>query len=519
MTVSSFLPHTVSLLPPQTGSLLPPPVVAGITDEEKQLVNGLSTKLAFQSVTMVQRWQYYDGTQRMQNLGISVPQQLAGVETVVDWPRICVDPIVQGCVLDGFRLAGETDVDQELLAYWRENDMDAEAPLSFLDALVAGRGYMIIGAPDSPSDAPLVTVESPLNLAMEWDPRTRSVSAAYQSFQVDGVYVAVLYTPSRTVHMSRHDGSSSEWEITNVDAHNFGEVPVVRLPNRARSADREGRSEITKAIMNTTDSACRSLLGMEIAREFYSIPHRYILGASESDFVDAQGNKKTSIEMAMNKFLAIERDERGDLPTVGQFTAFDPSVFTKIVDEHAQLMSSYTGFPPSYFGQNTSANPASADAIRVSEGRKVLRALEAQRQFTGPLRHGAQLMWRFAHQGQDLPDALRALEVDWVDPSTRTPAATTDAIYKQAAMGAVPPTSDVVLARLGYDAVDRARLEVDRKVDAGASILAELASSLQAKEARVDTTIAHDINPKAAAAPTVPMPPVAPVPVPAPPVP
>jgi hypothetical protein len=69
-------------------------------------------------------------------------------------------------------------------------------------------------------------------------------------------------------------------------------VPVVRFPNRSRVRDREGRSEITPAIMNTTDSACRSLLGMEIAREFYSVPHRYVLGASESDFQDSRATRR-----------------------------------------------------------------------------------------------------------------------------------------------------------------------------------------------------------------------------------
>jgi hypothetical protein len=39
---------------------------------------------------------------------------------------------------------------------------------------------------------------------------------------------------------------------------------------------------------------------------------------------------------------------------------------------------------------------------------------------------------------------------------------------------------------------------MDRAVDAGESVLAELANSLQAKEARVDTSIARDINPHAA---------------------
>jgi hypothetical protein len=182
------------------------------------------------------------------------------------------------------------------------------------------------------------------------------------------VYRAVLYLPNRPSACPATT-TGSGWTVDYRDEHNFGEVPVVRFPNRQRSSDREGRSEITPAIMATTDSACRTLLGMEIAREFYSIPHRYILGAQESDFMNADGTAKTALQMSMNKFLALERDEEGNVPTVGQFTAYDPSVFTKIIDEHAQLMASYTGYPPSYFGQTSTANPASADAIRVSRER------------------------------------------------------------------------------------------------------------------------------------------------------
>jgi hypothetical protein len=252
--------------------------------------------------------------------------------------------------------------------------------------------------------------------------------------------------------------------------------------------------------MNTTDSACRSLLGMEIAREFYSIPHRYVLGASESDFQNADGTPKTALDMSMSKFLALERDEEGNVPSVGQFTAFDPSVFTRIIDEHAQLMASYTGFPPAYFGQTTTANPASADAIKVSENGLVKRAEIVQGQFSGPLEQVMRLVWRFANDGQKPPAEMQQLETDWEPAGTVTVTGISDALFKQAQMGAVPPTSDVVLKRLGYSAVERARLEVDRKVDAGASVLAELATSLQAKEARVDMSVAHDINPSVAKA-------------------
>src|SRR5690348_4719998 len=181
------------------GSTFPAPNVAGLSDDEQGLLLGLSTKLTYLSVPGRIRNSYYEGTQRLANLGISIPPALAGVRTVVDWPRICVDPLVQRCIVDGFRMPGATDVDEEFQQHWEANDLSAEFPLCALDALVFGRGYMIVGSPDEDGDSPLVTVESPLNLSMTWDPRTRKPTAAYQAFETDGIYKAVLYLPNETI--------------------------------------------------------------------------------------------------------------------------------------------------------------------------------------------------------------------------------------------------------------------------------------------------------------------------------
>ena len=490
----------VSLLPPQTGNMLPPPSPQGLSDDERDLAAGLSAKLSVQTVTMEVRNSYYEGTQRLANLGVSIPEQLAGVRTVVDWPRICIDPLVMRQVIDGFRLPGASDVDTEMRAHWHANNLDSEFPLCALDSLVCGPGYMIIGSPDVAGDSPLVTVESPFNMAMMWDPRRRMTTAAYQAYQVEGIYSAVLYLPNVTIYMSRD--RYQQWTVDDRDEHGFGEVPVVRFANRQRAANREGRSEISAAIMNTTDSAVRSLLGMEIAREFYSIPHRYGLGLSESDFVGADGTPKTALQMSMNKFLAFERDENGQLPQVGQFQAFDPSVFSKIVDTHAKLMASFTQFPPDYFGLVSTANPASADAIRVAYDGMNRRGLQVQNQNSDPLRRVAGLIWRFANDGQELPADIRRIQPEWVDVETFTPGAAADAMFKQAQMGAVPATSDVVLKKLGWNASDREQLAIDRKVDAGASVLAELANSVTSKLQRVDMSIARTINPAAVKADT-----------------
>jgi hypothetical protein len=470
----------VSLLPQQSGASLPTPTLVGLNDYEQSLIVGLASKLTARSVYIDQRWLYYDGLQALQNLGISVPPQLAGVRTVVDWPRAYVDPLAQRAQLAGFRLPDATEVDDELSEHLEANDMAGEMPLAILDSLVAGCGYVIVGSPDQPGDSPLITVESPKNLAMQWDPRTRTAVAAYQAYQVEGIYRAVLYLPNQTISMSRDQ--SSQWAVDDRDVHNFGQVPVVRLPNRARSADREGHSQITAPIMNTTDSACRTLLAMEIGREFYSIPHKYGLGLSEADFVAPDGSQKSSMDMAISRFLAFERDEEGQLPQVGQFKAMDPAVFTKILDSKRSDMASFTGFPASYFGLTATANPASADAIRVGESGIDRAGQQVQRQATPGMRTLAQLIWRFAHDGAVLPPELKRVQVDWIDARTPTPAATTDAVTKQTAAGILPPRSDVTLSELGYTPVERARIAQDWADDPADQLLRELGSDIAAKD-------------------------------------
>ena len=483
----------VSFVRPIIGGYLPSasPII-GLRDGEQELITALSTKLSLQSSQMLTLQAYYDGTQRLADLGVSIPPQLAVVRTVVDWPRVVVDPLVQRAVVDGFRLPGQTDTDDEMWGFWQSNNLDTEFPLAVQDKLTLGRAYMIVGSADRRGDPPVITPESPFNCAVQWDPRTRSVTAAYQAYEAEGAYVGVLYLPNATVYMSRTQQAS--WTVDHRDEHNLGAVPVVRFPNRARTADREGRSEITPAVRNITDETCRTLLGMAIAREFYSVPHRYGLGLSEEDFRNPDGSAKQAIEMVMSNFIAFQRNERGDIPSVGQFQAFDPSVFTKIIESQAQLLSSFTGYPPSYFGINATANPASADAIRSAQDPLNRRAKAVNGESSDPLEQVMRLAWRIAHNGADLPSAMLRMETDWQPVEVSTPAATTDALFKQTQMGAVPPTSDVVLARLGYSAVERARLVQDRALDAAASELAELAQSLEAKEARTDKSVIEDLT-------------------------
>jgi hypothetical protein len=394
--------------------------------------------------------------------------------------------------LDGFRYPDSNDVDEGMQDIWLANRMDSESQMAHLDALIFGAAYGSVGSNPENPDLPIITVESPLDIACDWDARTRKPTAALRLYGDQGVRQGTLYLPAETISIEE---TQFGWAVVNRDQHRLGSVPVERIVNRPRSYDRDGASEITPELMNVTDAACRTLLGLEVAREFYSAPQRYILGADESAFMDANGNAKSGWETYMGRVLALERDADGNIPTVGQFTPYDPATFTKVIDMYARIVSSMTSLPPHVLGFTTD-NPASADAIRSSENALVMKANYRTASFGADW---AALMGKalMVRDGEAQPDAHRITPV-WASTATPTPAATTDAILKQIQSGYLPATSDVTGAKLGYTPSERARIEQDRLSDSGASMLSEIAHSIAAKDLKAGASLASEAKPPTA---------------------
>ena len=481
-----------------------------LSDDEARVLNWLTMRLFDQRPYLELRGLYYDGMQKIQDLGISIPQSLVGLRTVIGWPQIGIDSIDERCRVEGFRYPDSNDTDDDLQGIWQANNLDGEAQLAQIDALVYGRSYIMVGTagPDDDTQGqPLITAESPINMSVAWNARMRRPVAALQLYldtdftsDMYGQEVAALYLPDHTIHMARTAATGSavtgtgKWEITDRDTHNLGRVPVVRMANRQRLSNRDGLSEITPAWMNTTDSACRTLLGMEVGREFFAAPRRYVLGATEDAFKNSDGSSRTAWETYLDKMFALERDEEGQIPTVGEFKASDPSTFTKLIDTYTKIMSGLTSLPPHYLGLTSDGNPASADAIRSEEARLVKRVQRKMLAF-GEAWEDTLRLALLVRDGS-LPDGAHRMETDWADPNTPTMAQTSDAITKQVMAGSIPATSDVTLKKLGYSAVERNRLEVDRKKDEGAQFLQEIAHALTGKVARVDKALAADVTPQ-----------------------
>ncbi|RNL63640.1 phage portal protein [Nocardioides marmoriginsengisoli] len=432
--------------------------------EEQLLIQQLRNQYQRNSATMLQSEKYYFGEQEIKNLRIAVPKELEGhIQSRVGWGAMAVDPYVERLNADCFRRVDATDGDEYLMAMMDANNFASEQTLAFTDALSMGPAYWVVGSPASRGDAPVVTVESPLNTAVLWDLRGTSPRAMMQEYwSEDGRRRGALLVPGKTVHMAQND--KGEWVVTGRDEHGFNFVPVVRMANRPRTNNRSGSSEITIPLQAIIDEACRTLMCLAVGREVYSAPQKAILGAAEAAFTKADGSVASVLETYMTKVLAIERDENGDLPTLFQFTAYDPSVFTKVLDWLASSAAGIVSALPTDMGLYTQGNPASAEAGLVADDRRNRRTKRMQRQFTGPLCEVAKMAVRFDNLGK-LPAEYEQLAIDWTPPEMFSPALVSDAVSKEISAGAVPATSDVTLKRLGYNAVDRQRLAQDRVAD------------------------------------------------------
>ena len=82
---------------------------------------------------------------------------------------------------------------------------------------------------------------------------------------------------------------------------------------------------------------------------------------------------------------------------------------------------------------------------------------------------------------------------EWVDPQSPTLAQTSDALFKQQAMGAIPPRADAVRKRLGWSPIERQQFEIADRTDMGEEVLRELAGSSLAKAIRTDASVVKTI--------------------------
>jgi hypothetical protein len=443
-----------------------------LTSDELGLIDILLKKLKHHDTKNGELERYYEGKNRLKDLGISVPPTLRLLDSVVGWAGTAVDVLEERLDLEGFigDNFGLNDI-------FRANDLDLEASLGHKDALIYGVGFIVVGKGSTGEPDPLITIESPKKMTGIYDMRTRRLAAALlvNRTERNEIYGASLYLADQTIFIEFIKGKPVE---VARDVHNLGRVPVAPLVNNPRSGDPEGRSEITRAVRSYTDSAMRTMLGAEVAREFYSSPQRFILGAKEDIFMDSDGNPLNPWSVIQGRVLGVPfNDDDNVMPQVGQFSANSPAPYFEQVRQYAQLLAAETAIPASYLGFQTD-NPASADAIRQMEARLVKRAERRQRQFGKTWAEVAKLA--LLVRDGSLPADAQNIRAVWRDASTPTRAAAADEAVKLIQSGVLLPDSDVTYNRIGLSESDKQVLKAEKTASQAQTFVANLADAARA---------------------------------------
>lgn len=383
-------------------------------------------------------------------------------QVVLNWPRLVADSLEERLDPEGFRYPGQDAGDDELWRIWTANGMVEASQQGRIDALVMRRAFICAGTNEKDASTPLITVESPLQMHADWDPRRRAVRAVVRRWnELDRLTGGVrdqfssLYLPDSTHHYRFKGGTG--WHEYDRDDHKLGVVPVVPVANRPRVLIPGGISELAD-IVPISNAACKIATDMMVSAEFHAMPRRWALGFDDEDFTDQDGKPLSIWSRIAGRIWATSRTRKDDGAEVGQFPEAQLTNFHSTLEQLSRMVASMGALPPNYMGL-AADDAASADAIRSRETRLVKRAERRIGAYSGAYKQLQRLVLRIRDGDWD-PDADR-LEVLWRNPATPTFAQKADAIVKLVQAGILP----VEQARedLGYTDGQRRRMrEMDQ---------------------------------------------------------
>ena len=434
---------------------------------------------------------YYLGTQPGSFMSPESQEAMAGrcAQMSVNLIRLAVLSLAERLRLTGFAIDGANDPDPDVMASWRRCGMDIGSDTAMVDALIAGRSY-VMGWADDVGD-PLITAESARYVTTITDPATRRIVAALKRYTVVsdpdeplGQGVQILMTGDRVITMATDENSpisayppvgSDAWRIVESLPNPLGVPPIVQLTNgfgRRIGTTIEGESEISD-LMPLVDAINKLSQDLLVTSETSARPRRWATGMelvpqrdpeTGEQVVDEDGEPQ--FESPFNPALdRVWQSESVDA-RFGQFEQASLAVYGNAIQTLTGQVGAVSTLPAHYLGL-FGDQPPSADSIRAAEASVTSRALGKIRMFSPTWEQVAALEVGI-RTGRD-PRTVDARAM-WASPETRTPSQDADEAAKLGALGV--PLTELLRTVLGWsddqvkavrearvtEAVDRAAL-------------------------------------------------------------
>lgn len=440
-----------------------------LKEEEINQIKKLYDKLLNFRTINAEKRVYYEGKNRVKDLGISVPPELRNVTESVGWAKIAVDSLSDRVCLEGF----VSDSVEGLNDVFDANNLMSNAKMAHIDSFIYGTGFVVCGRGDTMIGEPevLVSIESPNSISTNFNLRKRRVDSAIHVYDFSKEKRGIYFTENEVIPFTMIDGFVYEDINEDRHEHGFGRVPIVQIINNGESGSTGGHSEITEPIKAIINSVIRTLLGVEIMREFTLIPSKYVLGADAEMFEDADGNMRSPHSVAMDRVLTLPSNENGTNPVVGQFAPGTGASHLEMLDSYSKLFAAEASLPHSYLGMDNAGNLTSADAIKASESRLIKKAEDRIASVTQAWVEVAKLIV-LIRDGEIPSDFV--VEPQFKEPATPTRGATADEMVKYVQGGILLPDSEVVYRRMNLSRSEIAILKKEKMQRGTDDILASL---------------------------------------------
>lgn len=438
---------------------------------------------------------YYDMKNQIKDLGISIPESMIRVNSVVGWCKKAVDAHAVRSVLDGFAFEGADDGSLDELV--SKNRLKALYSKLCRSQMVHGLAAMT--CMEGMDGSPKVRAFSANQFAALWNKDLGRIDCGIVLLDCDCKgnptrYVAHFDDAVLVIERDENDTSSHPWVCFTMP-NDLGR-PTMELFAYDPDLDRPlGHSLITPEVQGIVDKAMRDVFRMEVGAEFFTFPQRYVLGAADDLFsmpVDEDSDEEPAssnyakFQAYIGAFLAISKDEDGDVPSVGQFAASPAENFTHVFENDAQRFSGATNVPLAQLGV-LSNTYTSSDALSATNDPLILEVETMNTNNSVALEEIARMMMAIDQNKTlaDLDSSQRRVQTLWRDPSMPTLSARADAWTKLASADPSIVGTEVYYEKIGLPKAVRDRLKAEKRANGAIAELNRISQALSVQAAPV----------------------------------
>lgn len=461
-----------------------PTDVVGLAEDDAALMARLVTQWQRKRARNSLRRQYRDMQVNVAFLGASVPPYMRDqLDIVCGWPDKAVTSLASRCMWDGVTSPSGEEDPLGAMSLLHENRFDLLVP-ELVDATLTYCCSFVVALPGDPAAGDpdvVVTGADALWATGLWDVRRRGLEAGLlvDSADDNGKPTSMLLLTSE--HVTRLALGDRGWVAVARMDHSLGRVPMEPLPYRPALGRPFGRSRISREVMSITDRVVRAGFRTEVSSDLYAAPALLLLGADETMFQNAQGERTPLWSWYMGRLKSLPKDEDGDKPDLQVIPQQSMEPFLAMKRALAAEFASATSLPISALGI-VQDNPSSAEAIYAAKEDLVIEAQNTTRSIGYGLNRIVQdaICLRDGIPVTEMDDEVRNLATRWRNPAMPSVVSQSDAVVKQ--ISAIPELAqtDVALEELGYSAEQIVRIRSQIKRAQAGGVLDRLLASTPA---------------------------------------